>query len=284
TPTSERYNPPESDEEAAPDPETNGSERSLPRDATILVIDDDEKVRIFLKHLLESEGYRVIMARDGHEGLKMADEHHPDAITLDVVMPGGKDGWQVLHDLKASSETQSIPVVMVSVMAERENGLTLDVEDYLVKPIDVERLRRVILRATGQSPQRNLLLVDDDSDSLEAMRRILEEAGWQTLLAHDGAEALEILEKTRPAAIVLDLIMPGMDGFEFLERLEENAPSRSIPVIVLTGKSPSEEETEFLRDRAEAVITKGGHSATDLITAIDARLRARDRVLSDLPS
>ncbi|MEM1281220.1 MAG: response regulator, partial [Cyanobacteria bacterium P01_H01_bin.152] len=131
-------------------------------------------------------------------------------------------------------------------MAEQENGLALDVEDYLVKPIDVDRLTRVILRVTGQSPQRNLLLVDDDKESLEAMSRVLEDSGWQTILAHDGAEALAMLEKTRPAAIVLDLIMPGMDGFEFLQHVQESDHLKSIPVIVMTGKEPSEAEQEFL--------------------------------------
>src|SRR5690606_33175385 len=127
----------------------------------------------------------------------------------------------VLRALKESPVTQSIPVIMVSVMAEQENALALEVEDYLVKPIDVERLSRVITRVTRQSPQRNLLLVDDGVASLESMSRILEAAGWSTTLAHNGVEALSALQRTRPAAIILDLIMPGMDGFEFLQHLRE---------------------------------------------------------------
>ncbi|MCG8602470.1 MAG: response regulator [Verrucomicrobiales bacterium] len=242
------------------------------RDATVLVIDDDAKVRELLSRMLQSEGYRVITAVDGNEGLEMANLHKPDAITLDVVMPGGKDGWEVLRELKDSPDTQSIPVIMVSVMAEQEHGLALDVEDYLVKPIDVDRLSRVILRVTGQSPQRNLLLIDDDRDSLEAMGRILEDAGWHTLLAGDGAEGLEILSKTRPAAIILDLVMPGMDGFEFLEHLEEDEHLRSIPVIVLSGKDPSEAERDFLNERVGVVLKKGRHSAGDLVQNINARL------------
>jgi CheY-like chemotaxis protein len=164
---------------------------------------------------------------------------------------------------------------MVSVMAEQENGLALDVEDYLVKPIDLERLSRVILRVTGQSPQRNLLLVDDDRESLEAMSRVLEESGWQTVLAHDGAEALAMLEKTRPAAIVLDLIMPGMDGFEFLQHVQENEHLKSIPVIVMTGKEPSEVEQEFLRKRVTTVLKKGKHAAGNLVTSINSKIRQR---------
>ncbi|MDF1858783.1 MAG: response regulator [Verrucomicrobiales bacterium] len=248
-----------------------------PRDATILVIDDDLKVRELLRRMLESEGYQVMVAEDGNQGLEMASQHLPDAITLDVVMPGGKDGWEVLRELKDSERTQSIPVVMVSVMAEQEQGLALDVEDYLVKPIDVDRLSRVILRATGQFPQRNLLLVDDDADSLEAMSRILEEAGWQTIIAHDGAEALEMLSKTRPAAIILDLLMPAMDGFEFLHHLEQDDQLKTIPVIVLSGKDPSEAEQEYLHDRVTTVLKKGRHAASDLVSNINAKLQVRGK-------
>lgn len=273
-PTSDHY---EEREEAPPSDAGQSIPEERPalkaRDATILVVDDDASVRDLLRRMLESEGYRVMLAKDGNEGLELARKHLPDAITLDVVMPGGIDGWEALHELKDSPRTQSIPVIMVSVMAEEEGGATLDVEDYLVKPIDVDRLSRVIQRVTGQSPQRNLLLVDDEKDSLEAMGRVLENAGWQTLFAHDGAEALEILEKTLPAAIVLDLIMPGMDGFEFLHRLRSNEQLRSIPVIVITGKDPDEAELEFLRERVTTVLRKGKTAPDDLIRTIRSRLR-----------
>ncbi|MEM7603376.1 MAG: response regulator, partial [Verrucomicrobiota bacterium] len=278
-PSSEHYNPKTENATVIANGNSLQSETaSLPRDATILVIDDDVAVRELLQRILEAEGYRVITAEDGNEGLALANQHLPDAITLDVVMPGGKDGWDVLQHLKSDPRTQSIPVIMVSVMAEQENGLALDVEDYLVKPIDVERLSRVILRVTGQSPQRNLLLVDDDKESLEAMSRVLEDSGWQTILAHDGAEALAMLEKTRPAAIVLDLIMPGMDGFEFLQHVQESEHLRSIPVIVMTGKEPSEAEQEFLKKRVTTVLKKGRHSAGDLVSSINLRIRQREEV------
>ncbi|MEM1441156.1 MAG: response regulator [Verrucomicrobiota bacterium] len=282
-PSSEHYDP----QKQSPSPATNGVVQSaeaisLPRDATILVIDDDFAVRELLQRILEAEGYRVITAEDGNEGLALASQHLPDAITLDVVMPGGKDGWDVLQHLKSDPRTQSIPVIMVSVMAEQENGLALDVEDYLVKPIDVDRLSRVILRVTGQSPQRNLLLVDDDKESLEAMSRVLEDSGWQTILAHDGAEALAMLEKTRPAAIVLDLIMPGMDGFEFLQKQQEDEHLKSIPVIVMTGKEPSDAEQEFLRKRVTTVLKKGKHAAGDLVSSINTRIRQREETTREL--
>ena len=241
---------------------------------TILVIDDDETVRELLQRLLEEDGYSVITAEDGNSGLEMARKHSPDAITLDVVMPGGKDGWEVLKALKESPETEPIPVIMVSVMAEKENGIALDVEDYLVKPIDVARLSRVISRVTHQSHQRNLLLVDDDTDSLESLSRILQDAGWQTTTATNGKEALAVLERTRPGAIVLDLMMPEMDGFEFLRRLHADPDLRTIPVVVMTGKEPSADEESFLRSHVATVLTKGEASSVDLLTSIRERIRA----------
>jgi len=256
-----------------PLPAATGSEGSESKGTTILVIDDDAKVRDLLERILTNDGHHVITAEDGNAGLRLAEECRPDAITLDVVMPGGKDGWDVLRALKESPATQSIPVIMVSVMAEQENALALEVEDYLVKPIDIERLSRVISRVTHQAPQRNLLLVDDDDTSLESMSRFLEAAGWHTILAHNGVEALAVLDRTRPAAIVLDLIMPEMDGFEFLQHLREDLHLKSIPVIVMSGKDPSSDEQAFLRDRVSTVLKKGSHSAGDLLASIKARLR-----------
>ena len=275
-PTSEHYERREAGDFASlidPLPEQSETGRAVVRGSTILVIDDDAKVRDLLERILTRDGHRVITAEDGNAGLRLAEECRPDAITLDVVMPGGKDGWDVLRALKESPVTQSIPVIMVSVMAEQENALALEVEDYLVKPIDVERLSRVISRVTHQSPQRNLLLVDDDVASLESMSRILEAAGWRTILAHNGVEALAVLGRTRPAAIILDLIMPEMDGFEFLQHLREDLHLKSIPVIVMSGKDPTQEEQAFLRDRVSTVLKKGSHSATDLLASIKARLR-----------
>ncbi len=239
---------------------------------TVLVIDDDQNVRELLKRLLEGDGYTVITAEDGNIGLELAREHLPDAITLDVVMPGGKDGWQVLKHLKDSPETESIPVIMVSVMAGDQDGAVLDVEDYLVKPIDVNRLKRVVGRVTREASQRNLLLVDDDVDSLESLSRLLHESGWQTTLATNGKEALAVLEKTLPAAIVLDLMMPEMDGFEFLQRIRSEPTLRSIPVVIMTGKIPSADEKAFLRSHVTTILTKGEASGADLLKSINERI------------
>ena len=240
---------------------------------TILVIDDDENVRQLLSRLLREDGYHVLTAEDGISGLKMAHKHLPDAITLDVVMPGGKDGWEVLKNLKESPETESIPVIMVSVMAADGNSVALDVEDCLVKPIDIQRLSRVMSRVTSQSPQRNILLVDDDRESLQTLSQLLDRAGWKTTLANNGKEAISVLERTLPAAIVLDLMMPEMDGFEFLRRIQEEPGLRDIPVVVMTGKVPSRDEETFLRDHVATILTKGEASGGDLLRSIREKIR-----------
>ncbi|MCB1204300.1 MAG: response regulator, partial [Verrucomicrobiae bacterium] len=269
-PREEEASKPEMTQKSTADPEFLGD---LPQGSTILVIDDDAKVRDLLSRILSKDGHRVHTAEDGPSGLKLAETLRPDAITLDVVMPGGMDGWEVLRRLKESPNTHSIPVIMVSVMAEQENALALEVEDYLVKPIDVDRLVRVIHRITSRIPQRNLLLVDDDADSLAAMTRLLEASGWHTLTAGNGAEALAALAKTRPAAIILDLLMPEMDGFEFLQHLRNDPQLRSIPVVVMSGKDPTEAEQAFLRERVDAVLKKGANTAEDLLTTVKSRLQ-----------
>ena len=224
--------------------------------ARVLVIDDDESVRVLLKRLLEGDGYEVLTAENGEEGLERARKEKPDVVTLDVVMPGELDGWAVLKELKADSDTEGIPVIMVSIMAEADNGFALDVEDYLVKPVDLERLSRVVSRATKSAHQRNLLIVDDEVDSREALGRILSESGWKCVFASHGKEALEVLERTLPAAIVLDLMMPEMDGFEFLKIVQEDGRLASIPVIVMTGKEPTAAERKFLEKRVGMILKK----------------------------
>ncbi|MEO0413785.1 MAG: response regulator [Verrucomicrobiota bacterium] len=241
--------------------------------STVLVIDDDASVRELLTNLLQGEGYEVLTASSGEAGLQVAREKSPHAITLDVVMPGGIDGWEVLRQLKEDAATENIPVVMVSVMAAEAEGIAFDVEDYLVKPINLERLSRVVSRITQHSPQQNFLLVDDDHDAREALGRLIEDRGWKVSHASNGKEALAVLTKTRPAAIVLDLMMPEMDGFEFLRQLQREENLASIPVIVVSGKEPTEEERAFLRERVTTVLSKEPDAEKALLSALRHRLR-----------
>ncbi len=246
--------------------------------AKVLVIDDDPSVRELLKRLLEGDGYRVLTAEDGAEGLAIARSEHPEAITLDVVMPGDLDGWAVLKELKNHPDTEGIPVIMVSIMAEADNGFALDVEDYLVKPVDMDRLSRVVSRVTSSSLQRNLLIVDDDVDSRETLGRLLKESGWESHYAGNGVEALAALKVTRPAAIVLDLMMPEMDGFEFLKVVQDDEQLATIPVIVMTGKEPSREELIFLEERVGMILKKEDDSGSRrVLQTITQKLQSRPK-------
>lgn len=250
--------------------------------AKVLVIDDEPSVRELLKRLLEEDGYAVLTASDGSEGIRLARSEKPEAITLDVVMPGDKDGWEVLKELKADPETEGIPVIMVSIMAEADNGFALGVEDYLVKPVDIDRLSRVVSRVTSSAPQRNLLIVDDDVDSREVLARLLDESGWDSKFASNGIEALEVLKKTRPAAIVLDLMMPEMDGFEFLKIVQDGASLASIPVIVITGKETTATERAFLEERVGMILRKDNDSGSrKVLKTITQRLRPHGDIKRD---
>ena len=238
---------------------------------TILIIDDDDSARELLAGLLRNQGYDVITAATGKEGLDMASKLRPQVITLDIVMPD-MDGWEVLTALKSDPTTAAIPVIMVSVMADRNRGLALGVADVLVKPVDTKQLNRVVQRAVGHVAHRDILVVDDDAASRKRLCGLMRNDGWQTIEASDGKEALEILERTLPAAIVLDLVMPVMDGFDFLTEIEKRASARSIPILVVTGKTTTREETEFLRQRVEDIILKGGNTAQSVLERIHSIL------------
>lgn len=278
--TSDRYENPEVSGAAMPaapilkeatGPVNPGALQEPEPGTLILVIDDDDAVRDMMRRSLISEGYQVVTAINGKEGLKLAREKKPSAITLDIVMPI-LDGWEVLSRLKSDPETESIPVIMVSVMADRSESLALGVEDCLVKPVDLGRLSRVVRRVTDRVEERQLLVVDDDQPSREALRRLLVEEGWEPVEAGSGREALERLEEMRPAAIILDLLMPGMDGYEFLLEVARHPEWSQIPVLVLTAARPSTQETEFLQRRVEGVIEKGESSAAQVIRRLRDRL------------
>ena len=210
-------------------------EGETPGDAgggTVLVVDDDEAVRELMQRFLGREGFRVVATGRGEEALRLAREIAPDAITLDVMMPG-MDGWAVLAALKADAATADIPVVMVTIVDDRNLGYALGAADYLTKPIDRERLVAVLAR---HRPQRPILVVDDDPALRELLRRTLEREGYAVLEADDGRAALARIEERLPGLILLDLMMPHMNGFELLTELRARPEWRGIPVVVVTAK------------------------------------------------
>ncbi len=234
---------------------------------TVLVIDDDRDACDLLARALTREGFRVVTAATGDEGVAAAREHKPDAITLDVLMPG-MDGWAVLKSLKADPEVARIPVVMISMVDERDMGRALGAADYIPKPIDRERLAAVLRRFRGPHSPCPAVIIEDDPASREVLRRTLEQDGWRVCEATNGREGLELLEAGAPDLILLDLMMPEMDGFEFVEALRANAAWADIPVVVVTARDLSGAERERLEGRVRKVLQKGALSRDALAREI----------------
>jgi two-component system, NtrC family, sensor kinase len=251
------------------------SEDATPSAGLVLVIDDDEAVRDVMRRFLTKEGFRVSTAAGGEEGLRLARDLRPAAITLDVMMPG-LDGWAVLAALKGDGATASIPVVMLTMLDDRSLGYALGATDYLVKPIDRERLVAALAPYRRELP---VLVVDDDPDVRALLRRMLEREGYAVDEADDGRVALEQVRERAPGAILLDLMMPEMDGFEFLEELRRDEMGRGIPVIVVTGRELSAEDHRRLNGSVERILQKGtyghDHLLAEVRRLVGASLRPR---------
>ena len=222
----------------------------------ILVVDDDEGVRKLLAFELVPYGLRVLEAADGKAALEIARTEKPDAILLDVLMPK-LDGWQTLKALKDLPETRSIPVVILSVVEDRAFGISLGAFDYLVKPVDREALFSTLARTGVLATRGYILVVDDEADVRALLEQELVAAGYLVRTAEGGAQALELLEREPPAAILLDLMMPPPDGFEVLYRIRANPARKDVKVIIITAKELTAADEQILRGSALRVIRKG---------------------------
>ena len=224
--------------------------------ATVLVVDDDPTVRDLMSRHLQKEGFEVVTAATGIDGLALARDLHPAAMTLDIMMPG-LDGWSVLAAMKGDPALADIPVVLLTIVDERQRGYSLGATEYLVKPIDRRRLTDTLRALCGKAAGR-ALLVEDDVAVRETVRQSLEREGWSVTLAENGRVGLEQLRRERPDVIVLDLMMPEMDGFEFLVALRAQAEWRQLPVVVVTALDLSADDHRRLNGEVERVIVKSG--------------------------
>ena len=227
-----------------------------PASAAILVVDDDPTVRELLERHLTREGFSVVAASGGFEGLRLARELQPAAITLDVMMPD-MDGWTVLAAIKGDPTLADIPVVLVTIVDEKNRGYSLGASEYMVKPIDRERLVGVLRKIAG-GIDRRALLVDDDEVMRRGIRLALEQDGWKVTEAADGRVALARLADTPPDVVVLDLMMPEMDGFAFLDAMRERDEWREIPVLVVTAKDLTADDRVRLNVGVERILQKRG--------------------------
>jgi GAF domain-containing protein/CheY-like chemotaxis protein len=231
---------------------------------TVLVIDDEATVRDLMKRFLIKEGFRVVTAASGEEGLRGARELRPDAITLDVMMPG-MDGWGVLSALKADPDVADIPVIMLTIVDDKNLGYALGASDYLTKPIDRERLVTVLKQHRRDRP---VLVVDDDAEVRQLLRRMLESEGYAVVEAENGRVALERLRGEPPSLILLDLMMPEMDGFEFVAELRRHEDWRAIPIVVITARDLSRDDRERLNGHVEKILQKGTYDRDHLLAEV----------------
>jgi CheY-like chemotaxis protein/nitrogen-specific signal transduction histidine kinase len=254
--------------------------RTTPTSSVVLVIDDDPTVLELMERFLLKEGFAVITAANGVEGLRRAREARPAAITLDVLMPD-LDGWAVLAALKSDPALADIPVILVSVVDEQSRGYSLGAADYLVKPVDRERLNEALRRLCGSRRAGRLLVVEDDITTRQIVRQALEREGWAVTEAENGRVALARLAEARPDVIVLDLMMPEMDGFEFLGELRRDNAWRDVPVLVLTAMDLGEADRRRLSGEVERIIRKDAGDRDELLREISRLLSASVRRRSD---
>jgi CheY-like chemotaxis protein len=238
----------------------------------VLVIDDDPASRELVQRHLVRAGYRTQGASGGTTGLELARQLKPAAITLDVLMPD-MDGWSVLAALKADPELSAIPVIMATILDEKPLSLALGASDYITKPVDRERLT-ALMRKYATSSDSRILIVEDDKSTRDMMKRMLKKEGWTPVEASNGRVALERVAQKMPAVILLDLMMPEMDGFAFLSALREREDGKNVPVIVVSALELSNEDRRRLNGGVQQILQKGSYSHEVLLEELRGALGA----------
>ncbi len=246
---------------------------------SVLIIDDDSAVRDLLARTLSREGYAVEVASDGEEGLHKARVMRPAAITLDVMMQG-MDGWSVLSMIKNDPDLVDIPVIMITIVDDRSRGFALGAAGYLTKPIDRKKLLRVLnrfARSESVEDRGDILIVEDDKTIREMIARTLRKDGWRTVDAENGVVGLQRIADHQPDLILLDLMMPEMDGFQFVRELQNVPAWRAIPIIVITAKDLTTEDRRRLSGYVEDVLAKHAYDRDKLLQEISAMVRAQTK-------
>jgi len=254
-----------------------GSGRLTP---LVLIVDDESSARELLASYLEPQ-YRVAMAESGIEALKKAQQLRPDAITLDVLMPGSS-GFDTLAALRKNPETATIPVIILSIVDQRQVGFALGAADYLIKPVRKPALLEAIRRhvPSPADDDSSILLVDDDPKALELLKEALRSAGYETQAVRSGTRALEVLANKVVGAILLDLLMPGMDGFQVIRRVRREPALKELPILVMTAKNLSPDEIALLTRETQGLLQKGGSWRQELIAEVGRVVRGYKRAKS----
>ena len=258
-------------------PSSTASGRLTP---LVLIVDDEVPARELLASYLEPE-YRVAMAESGVEALKEAQRLRPDAITLDVMMPGS-NGFETLVALRKNPETADIPVIILSIVDQKQVGFALGAADYLIKPVRKPMLLETIRRhvPSPADEDSSILLVDDDPKALELLQEALRSAGYETQGVRSGTRALEVLANKVVGAILLDLLMPGMDGFQVIRHVRQEPALKDLPILVMTAKNLSPDEIALLSRETQGLLQKDGSWKQQLIAEVGRVIRGHKRAKS----
>jgi CheY-like chemotaxis protein len=247
----------------------------------VLVVDDNPGAAEILTRHLDAGGFQVQVARTGPEALSLARELKPAAITLDILLPE-VDGWEVLNRLKADEATRDIPVVVVSVIDNPALGRALGAFDYFVKPVDgkalLSRLSQYTFATEVKSEPVRVLIVDDEQANLDLLEALLEPAGFGVLRAGGGREGIEMARSEMPNLILLDLMMPDLSGFDVVEALRAEEATRSIPIMVLTAKTLTEDDKAGLNGEVAAIFQRNSVAGTELTAWIRGIVAKRHSV------
>lgn len=238
---------------------------------TVLVADDDPNIHKIMQEALEKAGIQVLHAFHGEECLSLARKYQPDLITLDVIMPM-MDGWSTLSALKSDPSLADIPVILASMLLEKDLGFALGAVDYLNKPFEPRLLLNKIEHILPRDAVKSVLIVDDEADARNIVRRFIKKSGWNVLEAKNGREALAILADQSPSIILLDLMMPEMDGFAVIRELQKQEKWAQIPVVILTAKELTPEERNFLINSSKVVLQKNSYSREQLIVTMTEQI------------
>jgi len=254
------------------DPDGKSQQQRLHSAKRVLVIDDDPAVLQLTQRYLSKEGFHVLLAQGGEQGLAIAKAEKPDAITLDLLMPE-VDGWAVLKQLKQDSSTSDIPVVLISMLDEQEAGIALGASDYLTKPIDRQRLAEALRRVVPGLASPQVLVVEDERLQRDLLVRELRRENCSVVEADNGLTALAAMEKQRFDLILTDLMMPEMDGFEYVARIRDHEEWKEIPVIVVTAMDVPTDDKKKLQGLAAEVINKEYFDRNELLKLLGKHLK-----------
>jgi signal transduction histidine kinase/CheY-like chemotaxis protein len=231
----------------------------------VLVIEDDPAAADLIERVLVKEGYHVIKANGGKQGVDLAKKYKPFVITLDIMMPD-KDGWSVLAELKKENEVKDIPVIVISVLDSLDIGYALGAKEYLTKPVQKEKLLEAIESCVPDiiKLDGHVLIVDDEEDAQDLLTKMLTKRGWKTEVANNGQEALDKANSNKPSLILLDLMMPVMDGFAFMREIQKNKDLKNIPVVVVTARNLTAKEFDELNEKVREIVRKGDYDKEKL--------------------